>query len=193
MNPSPLAPEHFDLIASSLRRSRKLHKAARVARFNGMTMIVFAVLSLAFGLGSPTDLFLGLVLGIVAVRELMAAKRLDMLKLDAPRSLAISEGILACGLVTYAALKIAQAFHPDPATTAQVQQLDAVLGSDGSQSLSHMVSTITIVAYIGLAVGSIITQGLLVLYYLKRGRMLQGYLSQTPAWIVQLERTIRSA
>ncbi len=193
MDSSPLTQDHYALIASSLRRSRKLAKAARVARFNAMTLIVFAALSIAFGLTDPVSLGLGIVLGIVGIRELRGATRLEMLKLDAPRSLAISEGLLAAGLIAYAAIQIYKAMHPSAALAAQTQQLDSIIGEGSSVSISHLARTISIFAYIGLAVGTIIAQGLLAMYYLRRGRLLRDYLSQTPPWIIELQRTIRAA
>ena len=48
--------------------------------------------------------------------------------------------------------------------------------------------TLTLAVYGTVVVVGVIFQGLNALYYFNRGKLLEVYLRQTPAWIVQLQR-----
>ena len=54
--------------------------------------------------------------------------------------------------------------------------------------IGSLYKTLTVTVYGALIVGTLIFQGLNSLYYFTRGRILLGYLAETPAWVLELQR-----
>jgi hypothetical protein len=58
-----------------------------------------------------------------------------------------------------------------------------VLGTTGD-----LVTSLTVAVYAVVIVLTLLFQGLNARYYFARIKLVQGYLEQTPAWIVDLQR-----
>jgi hypothetical protein len=65
----------------------------------------------------------------------------------------------------------------------QLEELEAVLGTTGD-----LVTNLTVAVYSVVIVLTLLFQGLNARYYFARIKLVQGYLEQTPAWIVDLQR-----
>jgi hypothetical protein len=168
------------------QRARKIRRAVQVALFNGWTVGVFAVISLLSGILSLTGLVLGGALAIVAYNEFNGAKLLRRLDLRAPRRLAWNQLGLCCVIIAYSVWGLYTGLSgPSPYGSAlpAAGQAAPIL-----KSIEHLQTTITLAVYGSLIFGSIILQGGTAWYYLTRTRHIQAYASQTPQWVIDLQR-----
>ena len=186
----PPSPEHLRELELARTRFRKIRRAAGVATFNGWTVGAFAAFSLLIGLFSLTSLLIGAALAVVAWNEFAGAKMLRRLDTRAPRRLALGQLGLCGVLITYALWSI-YSFQTGPspyeAALAAGGQATAIVGS-----IEQFQKTITFAVYGGLIVGSILFQGGTAWYYFSRGKHIRAYATQTPAWIIELERAAGS-
>jgi hypothetical protein len=67
----------------------------------------------------------------------------------------------------------------------QLAEIEEVLGPVGD-----IFTSITVYVYVAVIVLTVIFQGLNARYYFAQKRMLAEYLSETPDWIVDLQRRI---
>ena len=187
---APPSPEHLRELELARTRSKKIHRAAGVALFNGWTVGLFAALSLLIGLFSLTSLLIGLALAVVAYNEFAGAKMLRRLDTRGPRRLAFGQLGLCGLLITYALWSI-YSFQTGPSPYEEALavggQATAIVGS-----IEQLQKTITYAVYGGLIVGSILFQGGTAWYYSSRKKYIHAYATQTPAWIIELERTAGS-
>ena len=181
------SPEHLRELELARARFGKIRRAAGVALFNGWTVGVFAALSLLIGLFSLTSLLIGLALAAVTYNEFAGAKMLRGLDLRAPRRLALGQLGLCGVLITYALWSI-YSFQTGPSPYEEALavggQATAIVGS-----IEQLQKTITYAVYGGLIVGSILFQGGTAWYYFTRNKYIHAYATQTPAWIIELDRT----
>ncbi len=186
----PLSPEHLRELELARKRFRKVRRAAGVASFNGWTVGVFAGFSLLGGLFSLTSLLIGAALAVVAWNELAGAKLLRRLDQRAPRRLAFGQ-LGLCGALCVYALWSLYSLHAGPSPYAAALgvggQATAIVGS-----IEQLEQTITYAVYGGMIVGSIIFQGGTAWYYLTRAKYIHTCATETPPWILELERTAGS-
>ena len=183
----PPSPEHLRELELARKRFRKIRRAVGVAMFNGWTIGLFAALSLVIGLFSLTSLLIGMALGVVAYNELNGAKMLRRLDTRAPGRLALGQLGLCGVLIAYALWSIySLQTGPSPyeAALAAGGQATAIVGS-----IEQFEKMITFAVYGGLIVGSLLFQGGTAWYYFSRAKHIRAYATQTPAWIIELERT----
>jgi hypothetical protein len=154
--------------------------------FNGWTVGLFAALSLMIGLFSLTSLLIGVALAAVAYNEFAGAKMLRRLDTRGPRRLAFGQLGLCGVLITYALWSI-YSFQTGPspyeAALAAGGQATAIVGS-----IEQFEHAVTYAVYGGLIVGSILFQGGTAWYYFSRKKYIQAYVTETPSWIIELER-----
>lgn len=182
----PLSIQQQQQVAQAARCARKVVGAAKVATFNGWSAGVFAVLSLPLAMFSATALVMGLGLAVVSWNEFRGRNRIRQFDPLAPRVLGWNQvGFLGL-LVAYALWSIyAGLSGPDPyqAYIDSSPELQSMLGP-----LGQLHRTLTVAVYGGLIVLSVVFQGGNAVYYFSRGKYLQAYLTQTPAWIVDMQR-----
>lgn len=186
----PPSPEHLRELELARARFKKIRRAVGVASFNGWTVGVFAALSLLIGLFSLTSLLIGAGLAVVAWNEFAGARMLRRLDTRAPRRLALGQLGLCAVLITYALWSI-YSFQTGPspyeAALAAGGQATAIVGS-----IEQLENTITFAVYGGLIVGSVIFQGGTAWYYFTRKKYIHAYATETPPWLIELERTAGS-
>ncbi len=180
-----LAAEHLQQLQVARFTMRKIRRAVAMAWFDGVTIGVFGLLTLIFGLTDPTSLLLGGGMMAVAIVELTAASRLKRLDATAARTLAWNQVALGSMLLIYA---IWQLFHIDTAATyAELTKTDPEL----RQMLEPVEGLTTLVmqcVYGALIVVAIFGQGGMALYYHFRRRSVESYTKQTPEWILTMQR-----
>lgn len=186
----PLSQEHLRELDLARKRFRKIRRAAGVATFNGWTVGVFAAPSLLIGLFSLTSLLIGIALAAVTYNEFAGARMLRQLDMRAPRRLALGQLGLCGVLIAYALWSIhsLQTGNAYEAALAAGGQATAIV-----ESIQRFERMITLVVYGGLIVGSILFQGGTAWYYLSLARYINAYVTQTPSWILELERAAGSA
>lgn len=182
----PLSPEQTRQIVAADRALAKLTSAARVASFNGITLAACAVLCLPFAVLSPASLIVAVALGAAAYVELKGRDRLRALDPEAANMLAFNQLAVLLGVYVYCAYSIYAALS-GPSITEQLGENDA-LSSGMLGDVDELVQSATVLVYGVLIVLSSLFQGGLAYYYVRRGRALQAYLAETPAWILALQR-----
>ena len=189
----PLSPEQMQAVTLANQRAKKLRSAARIAKFNGVSLGTFSGLSLLFVAGGAIfgefD-WLGVImcvgLGVLAWNELRGRKLLLQFNPRSPGILGWNQVALLGLIVVYAAWMLGVAmFGANPYEEAIRNEPMAaqMLGDVGG-----LYKTLSVTMYGSLIVGTIIFQGLNSLYYFTRARLLQAYLVETQPWVVELQR-----
>ncbi|MBU0640158.1 MAG: hypothetical protein KKB50_14930 [Planctomycetes bacterium] len=184
----PLSAENLRELELARLRSGRIRRAVSVARFNGWSVGIFAAFTLPFGLFSITALLLGLALAVVSYNEFAGAKALGQFDLRAPRRLGWNQ-LGFCGvLIVYCLWSVYAALTgPNPLEEAQAAAGGAAADLLGSFEDLHTM--IMLAVYGGVLAGSIIFQGGTAWYYFTRRRHLQAYVSDTPPWVLELQRS----
>ena len=190
---APLTDEHLEQLASAKLRGRKVRKACGVATFNGCTLAVFAGLSglmalvgAMFGELDIIGLGLGAGLALLAWGEFRGRAMLRRFEVYGCHALGWNQLILMSMVIVYAAWMLAAAlWGPGPYDEAMAHEsmLTGPLGS-----INELYRIISMAIYGGLIAGTLIFQGLNSLYYFTRRKHVEAYLSETPQWVVELQR-----
>jgi hypothetical protein len=182
---SPLTPEQGEELRLANERLGGVRGAAKVAAFNGWTIGFFAVVSILFGLFSVTGLVVGIGLAAVARNELVGRRRLLALDPAGAELLWRNQIGLMVIIVAYCLWSIYRTnVSADPGMT----ELTELLGEDTGE----LIRSLTVTVYGAVIVASVLFQGLNARYYHKRGERLRAHLEQTPAWVLDLQRSVGS-
>jgi len=196
----PLTADHMQQLATADVRARKLRKAASVAKFNGYTIAVFSVFSLMWGLGElASDGFnplkldwltftIGAGLGAIAWNELRGRKLLTRFDPRAARLLGLNQVGLMVLIVAYAAWMLYQTATGQTELDQAIRQ-HGLGASDIAVSIIALAKLLTELVYELLIALTIIFQGLNAVYYFTRAKLLRSYVAETPAWVIELQRT----
>ena len=190
---APLTDEHLDQLAQAKLRARKVHKAGGVAMFNGCVLAVFsgfsllfALIGLMFGEVDIIGLGMGAGLALLAWNEFRGRAMLRRFELDGCHVLGWNQLILMTMVTVYAAWMLAEAiWGPSPYDEAIAGE-SMLAGSLGS--INELYKTISMAIYGALIAGTLIFQGINALYYFTRRKHVEAYLSETPQWVVELQR-----
>jgi len=176
-----LTPEQRAALKDARERAKGILSAAKVAAFNGWTVGIFAVLTVLFGLTSPLLLALGAGLGIVARNELRGRTLLRSFDPRGPRLLVRNQlGFMAL-VVAYCAWSLLGTYtHPDP----QWALLEELAGLE-----TGLIQDLAGAGYGAAILLTVLLVGLNARYYARRIAMLDAYLSDTPPWVLELQRS----
>lgn len=180
---NPLSPLHLQQLSDAKRRAKKVHRAASVAALSGWSMLVFALISLAFAFFSDWSAWaVGIGLLLVSLNELRGGAMLRRADPAGAKVLGWNQLVLAALLVTYATWSLA---------TSLRQPLGAALQSGDPQidaMAANITSAVTYGLYGTLAVLGLLLPGLTSIYYFSRARIVRAFLAETPEWIVEIMR-----
>lgn len=191
--PGPLSAEHLQELTLANQRAKKLRSAAGVAMFNGVCIGAFSAFSLLFAAGSllfgEIDWWGGIMaagLGAIAWNEFRGRRMLQQFHPRGPHVLGWNQLALLALVVVYAGWMLCTALlgaNPYEEVMRREPETAQVLGDIGGlyKKLSALVYGVLILV-------SLIFQGLNALYYFTRAGVLRGYLADTPAWVVELQR-----
>ena len=178
----PLSPQQIDALATAMQRSRKALGGARAAALTGYTLVAFGVLSLLMSLGSPTGLVASLAVLAVAWNEREGRKMLLGRDPKGARRLAWNQLWLLAVILLYCLKGMYSAwFHPLPS----VAEMETLLGLGEGFFAEAAVGFYTLVLVVGAAF-----QFGMYRYHAARGGLLEEYLAETPAWVVEVERAV---
>ena len=190
----PLTPEHQQILTQANHRAKKLRSAGGVAMFNGVSFAVFSTLSLMFAAGAAifgkldlVAVIMGIGLGVISWNEFRGRKLLQQFSQRAPAVLGWNQLALLGLIVAYAAWKmVAGLLEPNPyEEMMQTEPMAAQMLGD----IGGLYKMLTVTGYSALIAGALIFQGLNSVYYFTRARILRSYLAETPAWVVELQRS----
>jgi len=183
----PISHEQHHELAEADRRATKIRRAAKVASFNGWSIGVFAALSLPFALFNVSSLVMCFALAGVAWNEFRGRTLLHRFERSGPHTLGWNQLVFMGLLIGYSLWNISLANVGPSPYAEQVEampELGPMLGS-----VDELYATVTLAVYGSLIAFSVIFQGLNSLYYFTREKHLEEYLNDTPAWVVDLQRS----
>jgi hypothetical protein len=186
--PPSLTPENLRELQTAKQSLRKVRRAVNAAKFEGYTIAICGGLSFLFGIGSIGDMLGGMVLTAIGIIEITGAGRLGRLDVKGARIVAVNQLCLAALIFLYAVWSLhAEAAHPasdlPDLSPSDVQALGSA--GDGAMDLTH---EIMMLLYGSLIIAAIAEAGMAA-YYNSRGAYLQQYLSETPEWIVNMQKS----
>ncbi|MFC1659905.1 hypothetical protein ACFL3S_00385 [Gemmatimonadota bacterium] len=177
---SPLSEEEKREFFRAGEKARSILKAERAATFNGCTIGFFAALTLLFSLSSPITALLGFGMAVVAWNEFRGREMIRHLDSRGPQLLGRNQlGFMAL-LIVYCLWSIARTRTH---SLAGMEELEEVLGP-----VEDLAKTLAIYFYASVIVLTAVFQGLMARYYFARVGMMDAYMKDTPAWIVDLQR-----
>lgn len=187
----PLTPEHQSQLALANQRARTIRKAARVAAFNGWVAGVFAVLSLPFAPFSITGLLVTVGLSVIACNEFRG--RNGLLRFDASSAALLGwnqVGFLTL-IVGYCLWMLFSGLAAPCPFAAEIRANPDLAGMVGSAAeVNQLWRFLIILIYGTVIVLSLVFQGTNALYYFTRRKHVEAYLRETPAWVIDLQRTM---
>jgi uncharacterized membrane protein HdeD (DUF308 family) len=166
-----------------LRRAAELHRpiarAAAIGRKNGLSLLVFGVLSLLFSLPSfeLVGLAIGAILTTTGIVEQRTSRRLAHADPTAPKILARNELVLMAGLLVYCVLKLTVLRETG-------EDLAAELGGRGDLlvDVEALTQSLSEVVYLTCMAVTLLYQGGMARYFLRRRTMIDAYLRESPEW-----------
>jgi hypothetical protein len=195
-NPS-LDQSHHRALEAASRRSKPIRRAARVAAFNGWTTAVFALFSAPFACFSLVGLAVFAGLAAAAWNEFRGRRRLAAFDPKGATILGWNQlGLLLmvaayCGWSLYHSLAGAGSLE---AQLAANPDLKGAVGSlEGLEGLEYLYRTLVAAIYGSVILLSVVLQGANAVYYFTRRRLIENYLRETPAWVLDLQRATQMA
>lgn len=187
--PAVLTPEHLAQLAAARKNGGRIRRAVIVALISAWTLAVFAALTLLGSLlfFSWSALAVGLGLSWCAGMEFRGAAAMKRLSLHAPRLLATNQIVLAIVLISYSAWSWFASVHYPSDLQQQLAQMPELAEMGGN--LNTLAQDIAAIVYLTVIIAAAAGCGLTALYYFTRYSALQQYLKNTPAWIIDLERS----
>ena len=130
---------------------------------------------------------MGLLMIITAFIEFRARTRLRHLDPSAARTLGYNQLVLGLLIVMYAGWNL------DAAILASSKPLSIDLFSSDmtlrfAPNTPPFVQNLRLLLYGAMAIIALLTQGTAAWYYFSRDKWIREYISQTPAWILQVQR-----
>jgi hypothetical protein len=174
-------------------RLRKIQKAGSVAMFNGVTMLIFAVLSGLYGVASAVlgqfdwvSIVISAGLLLLGINEIRARKLMLRFDLRGPVRLGWNQlGLLAlisayCVWMILWAVReptmISDYIAESPELSKLVTDLQEIRGMD------NMVQQGIILIYAAVIGATLLFQGGNAIYYFTRGRLLRIYIKEAPSY-----------
>ena len=179
MQPDSMGSEEREQLRRAAELHRPIARAAALGRGNGLGYVIFGALSLIL---SVADLDLpGLAIGAlligVGLVERRTSVRLAGADPAAPRILARNELLLMAGIVVFCALELTL-------LRASGEQLAARLGGadDLGVDLAALTESLTTLVYATFIAVTLLYQGGMARYFLRRRAMIEVYLRECPEW-----------
>lgn len=184
-----LGPEEHQQLAAAQARAAKVRRVAAVAGFNGWATGILAVCSAPFALFSFSGLVVTAILALVAYNEFRGRRRLLQFDDHAPAFLGWNQVGLLAAIIGYCLWMLFVGLTgegPFAAEFAAQPELAQVLGS--ADELDGVYRWMLVAVYATTIVLSIVFQGLNAAYYFTRSKLLDEYLTNTPRWVLDLQR-----
>jgi len=190
---APLTDGHMEQLACAKLRAKKVHKAGGVAMFNGCALAVFsgfsllfALIGLMFGEVDIIGLGMGAGLALLAWGEFRGRAMLRRFELYGCHVLGWNQLILMTMVIVYSAWMLAAALWGPGLYDEAIAGESMLAGPLGS--IDELYRIISMAIYGALIAGTLIFQGINALYYFTRRKHVEAYLSETPQWVVDLQR-----
>ncbi len=190
---TPLSAQQEQELLAARHCSRKVERAANVAKFDAWCTAVFAgatlaycVIGAAFGSFHLVSWIVGLGMAVIARTAFRGERELRQFDERGPRRLGLNQLAFAALIVVYCAWQIYKALTGQgeyAEVIRQAPELGEMLGD-----MDDLMRWVTVAVYGGVIVGSLIVQGLTALYYFTRAGLIRKFLLQTPPWAIDILR-----
>ena len=141
-------------------------------------------MTLLFGIFNLTALVLGAGMAVVARNKFKGRSEILRSEVTGPELIWRNQVGFMALIIMYCLWSMYRTTaQPDP----QMAELTELLGGD----LDEVVRSLTLMVYTGVIGATVIFQGLNARYYFRRIGMIREYLSQTPAWVLELQESVR--
>lgn len=177
---SPLSEEEKREFARASEQVRGFLKAERAAAVNGWTIGFFAAVTLLFSLSSPVTALLGFAMAGVAWNEFRGRKMIRKLDPRGPQLLGRNQLGFMVLLIAYCLWSMARTRTH---SISGLEELEELVGP-----VEDLAKTLATYFYGSVIVLTAVFQGLMARFYFARVGMLETYLKDTPAWVVDLQR-----
>lgn len=187
----PLTQERRQELLLAKGRAKAIHRAARVAAFNGWTTGIVAAFSVPFALFSVSGFMVTVGLVGVAWNEFRGRRRLLAFDPASAAFLGWNQVGFFVLVAAYCLWMIRASIGSFAAEVQAVPELENLIGPlDGFDGLYRSL----VVGFYGMVIAlSAIFQGLNAVYYFTRRKHIEAYLQETPAWVQEIERMTSAA
>jgi len=156
-----------------------------MASVNGWILGISAAISALLAPFSSGGLIALAVLAALSWNEFRGKKLVDGLDPEGPRILWKNQAALMVAILLYCGWGIRSAVAGPP--SASVAELEAIM-----PDLAELMQQLNVVFYVVLALATVLFQGGMIRFYRERIAMIEAYLAETPPWIVEVVRIVRS-
>lgn len=185
----PLTQEHHHELTLAAGRAKKIHKAARVAGFNGWVTGIFAAASAPFALFSMTGFLVTFGLTLIAYNEFQGRKRLLQFDPASSALLGWNQVALLTMIIVYCLWMLFTGLTGAGPFAAEIEanpEIEAALGS--LDEFDYLYKVLVVAVYGTVIALTAIFQGLNAVYYFTRRKHVEAYLQETPAWVLDVQR-----
>jgi hypothetical protein len=177
--------QHLEQIAAARQSGRKIQRAATLAKISGVSLAIFAALTIVGGVTESSAILLGMGMAVAAHFELRGSRQLRRLIPAAPGRLALNQLFLGCVLVAYAGYQLYRVGHDPGPLSAQSDdpQVSQMLGS-----FDDIARDISMIVYAVVLLVGIVVPAMTAIYYRSIRRRIAAFVQETPTWIIQLNR-----
>ncbi len=193
-NPPPapvLSAENLQQMEAARAGARKIRRAISVAKTDGWILMVFAFASLLVsGMSrSISGVGVSIILGVIAWVELKGAAQLRRLDGRWTKWLGFNQLILAAFIIL-CAWQFTQGLKGNDEEIVQIgNSFGLGVDADSAKAAADMVKQFIWLVFGAVVAASVLAQGSMALFYFSRRKHLDRYLQETPAWIIDLQRS----
>ncbi len=172
-------PEEQEQVRRAAELHRPIARAASLGHRNGVGLLIFGVLSVLFSLPDldPIGFAIGSILIATGLVELRTSQRLARADPSAPKILARNELVLMAGILVFCVLKLTVLRGSGEELAAQLGGTSA-LGID----VAALTSSLNTLIYATFIAVTLLYQGGMARYFLRRRAMIDSYLQECPQW-----------
>ncbi len=186
----PLSRHHHEELAQANQRAKKVRRAASVAAFNGWAAGIFALLSAPFAMFSIEGFLITAGLALIAANEFRGRRGLLRFEPESTAVLGWNQIALGGLIVLYSAWMLYTNLSAGGPFASELQDHPELASSLHSlEGFDDLFATIVLAVYGSVIVLSIVFQGGNAFYYFTRRGHVDAYLSETPDWVVELQRS----
>lgn len=153
-----------------------LHRVLRVANFNGLSVMALAgMMALAVAsVGDYNGAAFALLVAASGAIELHGAGLIRAGEVRGTRWLIVSQPYLLVVMMAYCAIRLGT-YDPEVLRTAMTSELKTALAQSGYEE-ERFLRLLYVTTYAVLAIGTLIYQGLMTAYYIRRRRAIESAL-----------------
>jgi hypothetical protein len=191
----PIDPAQSQAISAARQLRRRFAFAIKLAKWNGVSLLLAAAISLVLSAFDTGLLLSAAMLGGCGWLELAAGRRLGRHEPRALIWLAGNQLLLLAAVAIYAGLQVRAVLAGQASLLAELQrhpERAGMLAAVDDPALTDMIDSMDdmyrygqLLVYAVLIGVSLILQGGAALYYLSRRRYLREFLAGTPEWVVE--------